>query len=216
MRVVVSDTERQVLRKFSFDREIPLFGVGILEIALYRNRERQHGERETDAAVGRKIILAREQGVSKRGIETLLVRLIAHHSGLSRRSCAAGDGSRERALKNRRGVQSAEIGRIIQSGERRRTRACLNEGGLSAIERVRQERECRWRMVVEESETGTNHRLTIPPRVPRQANARRDIVGVERQALLHAERLFGRCIQSRGRRKKRIPVHVVAHAVIQR
>ncbi len=101
-------------------------------------------------------------------------------------------------------------------GSSRRTAGKLDQRRTRAVFRRCQEGERESRVVVEKSVAGADDGLTVAPGIPRNANARGHVVGVNRNAFLDAKRLFGCRVGWSASRKGGLPSDVVAHAVIER
>src|SRR5260370_10223527 len=227
VRVVVPGAYLPILGDFALDREVGLLRVTKLEILLHRNRKRHDRQRIAGAEGGpdgwsewkSQVALTGEERIGLEEIESLLVSQIAHRCWNCGR--AAGDIPWQRTLKNVRGIESRKIECVVEVAavSRKHTRgaaASFNQRRLRAVECIGKEPQCEGRVVIKDSVTGANHRLTIAPGIPSKADAGLHVLGVERDPLKDALGLRCRCTECCGWRENGRPFDVVPPPVLER
>src|SRR5689334_14773082 len=206
----VTRRERHVLRQLALRREVALVRVGVFEILLHVQRERQHwsktGERLIVEALTAELILRAGRNTRR------------HYARRTQRIAAAWrtNGS----LKYLHGIQQ---GGWRWTAGRQDTLLLLDR-----IRDVRVERDREQRMIVEDSERRADNGFVFIPRIPRNGKTRRPVVLVARESLLHAHRVLcgedvsrrqvdaRQRIAQRQRRHLYVDFVVVTHAVVQR
>src|ERR1700683_4798064 len=139
VRVIVPHGEFETRAQFTFNGELALFRIGVLEVLLHRDGKGQKRQGESDAAEF-EVILIDEERVGEKRIEALLAGLVAHG-----RKCsgASGNGPRKQTLEHIGGVQCDEILRTHDaalSWQCARRSACrLKKRGGGAVEGVSEE-----------------------------------------------------------------------------
>src|SRR5437867_4238028 len=168
---VVGRIERDVVAQLSLDAEIRLLGIRKLEILPRWKTEWQDRQRQADTELA-KIVLVDEDGIRQQRVETLFVRKIAK----------TGRQTAEQALKN---VCCIDIRNSHpRAGARRRRPAGPGElRRPAAVGDGRIESERQQRMTVKHPIAGADNGFASIAGIPGQADARRNIVGVGRDAL---------------------------------
>ena len=87
---------------------------------------------------------------------------------------------------------------------------------LGPIGHVRDERQSQQRVTVEHAIGGAEHAFPILPRIPSQANARRHVVEVTRDALCDAQKVLAGFRHHVQRTELRRELYVIAHTIVQR
>src|SRR5207248_8884551 len=143
-------------------------------------------------------ILIGKYRVRLEGIEALLVRQISK-AGIASGEAAGVEDSLEK-------ISGVEIQRAASRGRRAGDGDHLR--GLRAVGYVGVEGQCQQGMVVEDAIRSTHYRFATRGRVPSDADARRHIVVVTRNALTDAQRILrrlGRLINGvEGRRQLKV------------
>src|SRR5438128_7765673 len=165
---VVGRIERDVVAQLTLDAEIRLLGIRKLEILPRWKTEWQDRKRQA----GTEIVLVDEDGIRQQRVETLFVRKIAK----------TGRQTAEQPLKNARCIEIRNSRR--RAGARRRRPAGPGElRRPAAVGDGRIESERQQRMTVKHPIAGADNGFAIIAGIPGQADARRNIVGVARNAL---------------------------------
>src|SRR5437867_1845315 len=165
---VVGRIERDVVAQLSLDAEIRLLGIRKLEILPRWKTEWQDRQRQADTELA-KIVLVDEDGIRQQRVETLFVRKIAK----------TGRQTAEQALKN---VCCIDIRNSHPRARRRRPASPRELRRPAAVGDGRIESERQQRMTVKHPIAGADNGFAIMAGIPGQADARRNIVGVARNA----------------------------------
>src|SRR5947199_8434884 len=162
---VVGRIERDVVAQLTLDAEIRLLGIRKLEILPRWKTEWQDRQRQA----GTEIVLVDKDGIRQQRVETLFVRKIAK----------TGRQTAEQALKN---VCCIDIRNSPPRARRRRPASPRELRRPAAVGDGRIESERQQRMTVKHPIAGADNGFAIIAGIPRQADARRNIVGVARNA----------------------------------
>src|SRR5213594_1988263 len=198
---VVGHIERYVVAQLMLDAEIRLLGIRKLEIVPRWKTEWQDRQRQART----EIVLIDEDGIRQQRVETLFVRKVAKtgwqtaEQPLKNICCIDIRNSRRRACaRRRRPASPSELRRAAAVGDGR-------------IERERQQR-----MTVKHPIAGADNGFAVISGIPRQADARRNIVGVARNALNDPQSILCFSRDFIHRRKDWCEFDVITHAVVQR
>src|SRR6185369_8109834 len=169
----VTTRHRHVFRDLTLDREIALVRVRVFEVLLHMQRERKHWTKTRERLI----------------VESLATELILRARGDTGRHDAGG--ANRCYWSTRRTDSSLKHLHGVEQGVLRRTAWGQNTLLLlHSVSDVRVERDREQRVIVEETEGGANRSLAIAPRIPRHRNARRPVVLVTREPLLHTHRIL--------------------------
>ena len=218
---VVGHAQGVATAEIVLDGEVRLLRVSVNEVLGLRITEGLEGKRQESrrARVQVKVVLVEEDRLREvERLKLLLVRQIiksGQHQGIVGGRAGRGDRSRGR------GQQSLEYWDCVQvanvSGAAARSRAA--EGQLAAaraVGSIAEEIEAEQGVVVEHAKRSADDGLAVSLGIPRDAQARLNVVGVGLDAFLQSQGVIGGKSQPlRGLESGR-EFHVVADAVVER